>query len=59
MQVWTINELMHLTREELCGLTGQIERSLRAFDPGTVERPNALTSLDNIRRVMSWRGLHY
>ena len=59
MQVWTINELMHLTREELCRLTGQIEQSLPGFDPGTVERLHALTSLDDVRRVMSWRGLHY
>jgi hypothetical protein len=59
MQPWTISELMHLTRDELCDLAGEIEGALSGFDPGTVRRLNALTSLDNIRRVMSSRGLHY
>jgi hypothetical protein len=59
MQVWTINELMHLTREELCNLVGEIDQVLHSFEPGTIDRLNALTSLDNIRRVMSWRGLHH
>jgi hypothetical protein len=57
MQPWTINELMHLTRDELCDLAGRIESTLSNFEPGTVARLNALTSLDNIRRVMNWRGL--
>ncbi len=59
MSLWTISELMHLTRDELCNLTATIEESLAEFEPGTVERLNALTSLCNIRRVMVWRGLHY
>ncbi len=59
MQVWTINELMRLTREELCRLAGEIEQALRSFEPGTIDRLNALTSLDNIRRVMTCRGLNY
>lgn len=28
MQLWTINELMHLTRDELCDLAGRIEGAL-------------------------------
>lgn len=55
----TISELMHLTRDELCNLAGKIEQSLPGFEAGTVERFDALTSLDNIRRVMVWRDLHY
>jgi hypothetical protein len=55
---WSINELMHLTRDELCGLAGHIEHALAGLETGTVERLNALTSLDNIRRIMVQRGLH-
>jgi hypothetical protein len=59
MTLWTISELMHLTRDELCNLAATIERSLPEFEAGTIERLNALTSLCNIRRVMAWRGLRY
>jgi hypothetical protein len=50
---------MQLTRDELCDLAGRIEGTLSSFERGTAERVNALTSLDNIRRVMVSRGLHY
>ncbi len=59
MPLRTIDELMHLTRDELCNLATAIEQSLAAFEPGTVNRLTALTSLANIRRVMIQRGLHY
>jgi hypothetical protein len=59
MTLWTISELMHLTRDELCNLAAKIEQSLPEFEAGTVKRLDALTSLDNIRRVMACRGLHY
>lgn len=59
MRLWTITELMHLTRDELCGLAGEIAIMLPEWEAGSVERLNALTSLDNIRRVMVLRGLHY
>ena len=59
MQIWTIDELMHLTRDELCQLAGEIEQGLRGLEAGTVARLNALTTLDNIRRVMTRRGLHF
>ncbi|KRP89221.1 hypothetical protein AOQ73_26735 [Bradyrhizobium pachyrhizi] len=59
MQLWTISELMHLTRDELCDLASRIEGTLCGFEPGTVGRLNALTSLDNIRRVMVRRDLHF
>ncbi|MGY8681264.1 hypothetical protein Q2941_26240 [Bradyrhizobium sp. UFLA05-153] len=59
MQLWTINELTHLTRDELCDLASRIEGALPGFEPGTVRRLNALTSLDNIRRAMVSRRLHF
>ncbi|WKA29786.1 hypothetical protein [Bradyrhizobium roseum] len=59
MQPCTIDELMHLTRDELCDLAGRIESVLPGFEAGTVGRLNAPTSLDNIRRAMVQRGLHF
>jgi hypothetical protein len=59
MQLWTISELMHLTRAELCDLAAGIEDALPDLGVGTIGRVNALTSLDNIRRVMVLRGLHF
>lgn len=56
--LWTIGELMHLTRDELCDLAEQITLKLPHLDADTVARSNALTSLDNIRRVMILRDLH-
>src|ERR1700692_3829883 len=52
MPFWTITELMHLTRDELCDLAAEIEQSLSDLEAGSMERVKALTSLDNIRRVM-------
>ena len=59
MPLWTINELIHLTRDELCNLAARTSRLLPELEAGTVERFNALTSLCNIRRVMGWRDLHF
>ncbi len=59
MTLWTITELMHLTRDQLCDLAGHIEHALADLEAGSVERFNALTSLDNIRRIMVLRDLHY
>ena len=59
MALWTIGELMHLTRDDLCNLAGCIEHGLSDLESGSVERLNAVTSLDNIRRIMVLRGLHY
>lgn len=59
MQRWTINELMHLTRMELCDLDADLVGALRMFEAGTVARLQLLVSLDNIRRVMIRRGLHF
>ena len=57
MLVWTIAELMHLTRNELCDLAERIAFKLPELEAGTVARHDALTSLDNIRKVMRLRDL--
>ena len=59
MSFWTIGELMHLTRDELCNLDGGVRQALTKLEAGTAERFNALVTLDNIRRVMALRGLHF
>lgn len=56
--LWTIGELMHLTRDELCDLAMRIEAKLPEFEAGSIKRLSALTSLDNIRRVMIMRDIH-
>jgi hypothetical protein len=58
MPLWTITELMHLTRDELCDLASRIALTLPELDVGTFARSDALASLDNIRRVMVSRDLH-
>jgi hypothetical protein len=55
MRVLTINELMLLTRTELCGLAARITNELPQFAEGSPERANALTSLRNIRWVLTRR----
>ncbi|MCP3477634.1 hypothetical protein NLM33_46625 [Bradyrhizobium sp. CCGUVB1N3] len=59
MLLWTVSELMHLTRDELCSLDGNLRHALAEFEAGACERSDVLTTLDNIRRVMVARGLHY
>ena len=54
----TISELMHLTRDELCDLADRIAAILPELEAGSRERLSALTSLDNIRRVMLRRDLY-
>jgi hypothetical protein len=49
---WTITELMNLTRNELCELSDQLLKALGNFETSSLERAHALTSLNNIRRVM-------
>jgi hypothetical protein len=57
MPLWTISEPMQLTRDELCDLAATIEHALPDLEAGSVERLDALISLDNIRRVLTLRGL--
>jgi hypothetical protein len=58
MPPWTIVDLMHLTRDELCDLAARIILKLPELEAGTVARSNALASLDSICRVMVLRDLH-
>ncbi|WP_194467882.1 hypothetical protein [Bradyrhizobium sp. CCBAU 53340] len=55
----TIDDLFYLTRDELCRLTFGFEDELDLLESGTVARLNVLVSLDNIRRVMARRRLHF
>ena len=57
MQVLTINELMRLTRTELCGLAARITAELPAFPEGSPQRNAACTTLRNIRWVLAQRDL--
>lgn len=59
MDILTISELMHLTRDELCDLSQRIERCLAEIEPRRFDRSNVLTSLNNIRRAMLLRGLYF
>ena len=58
MQAWTTTELLHMTREQLCELMCDLEHSLKRLEAGTAARANALTTLDNIRRVMLRKSFH-
>ena len=55
MRVLTINELMRLTRIELCNLAQRITNELAKYLEGSPERANALTSLRNIRYALARR----
>ena len=57
MRALTINELLRLTRSELCGLECQITMALPDHPEGSPERTNAERSLHNIRRVLRWYDL--
>jgi hypothetical protein len=55
MRVLTINELMRLTRIELCALAAQITNALAGFPEGSTERLDAQINLRNIRVVLARR----
>jgi hypothetical protein len=55
MRVLTINELLRLTRIELCDLARRVTNELPKYPEGSPERANALTSLRNIRYVLARR----
>jgi hypothetical protein len=55
MRVLTINELLRLTRMELCDLVNQITSELPKYPDGSPERASALMSLRNIRYALSRR----
>jgi len=55
MRVLTINELMRLTRIELCGLLARTASELAALPEGSLDRANAEASLRNIRSMLARR----
>jgi hypothetical protein len=55
----TMDELMYLARDELCGLAASLSQALAGLEAGTAARLNILASLENIRRIMVRRGLHF
>jgi hypothetical protein len=55
MRVLTLNELMRLTRTELCGLLAQITAALPTFREGSPQRTAAYINLRNIRSVLARR----
>ena len=55
MRVLTINELLRLTRTELCNLAAKIANELPMLPDGSPERANAVTSLRNVRFVLARR----
>jgi len=57
MRVLTINELMLLTRAELCGLAARITTELLTFREGSPQRTAACITLRNIRWVLARRDL--
>jgi hypothetical protein len=56
---WTLDELLLLTRQELCEIAETIEALLPALEAGTSMRVSALTSLANVRRAILLRGFHF
>jgi hypothetical protein len=59
MEILSIGDLMHLTRDELCALSQRVEQSLANFEAESADRANALVTLANIRRVMAIRDLSF
>ena len=57
MRVLTINELMRLTRTELCGLAARITAELQTFREGSPQRTAAHINLNNIRWALARRDL--
>lgn len=55
MRVLTINELMRVTRTELCGLLARITAELPIYREGSPQRTAAFINLRNIRAVLARR----
>jgi hypothetical protein len=55
MRVLTMNELMRMTRTELCGLAAQITATLPTYREGSPQRTAAYINLRNIRAVLARR----
>ena len=57
MRVLTINELMRLSKIELCDLLARITNLLPDFPEGSAEREAAHINLRNIRTVLARHDL--
>ncbi|MGO9005905.1 MAG: hypothetical protein ACLQIQ_01925 [Beijerinckiaceae bacterium] len=55
MRVLTINELLRLTRKELCDLAARIAAALADYPEGSAEYAAALITLRNIRFALARR----
>ena len=55
MRVLTINELLRMTRKELCDLAARITAALPNYPEGSAELDNALANLRNIRWALARR----
>jgi hypothetical protein len=55
MRVLTLNELMRLTRTELCALLAKITAALPTYREGSPQRTAAYINLRNIRAVLAQR----
>ena len=56
MRVLTINELLRMTRTELCALAARISAALPHYPEGSPELANALMNLRNIRWALARHG---
>lgn len=57
MRVLTLNELMRLTRMQLCDLMAQMTNILRIYPEGSLEREAAIINMRNIVRILANREL--
>jgi hypothetical protein len=57
MRVLTINELLRMTRKELCDLAAHIAARLSTYREGSPARTAALINLQNIRWTLARRDL--
>jgi hypothetical protein len=55
VQVLPLNELMRMTRTELCGLAAKINAALPTFREGSPQRTAAYINLRNIHAVLARR----
>jgi hypothetical protein len=55
MRILTLNELMRLSKIELCDLAARITNTLPDFLDGSAERANAVVNLRNIRTMLARR----
>ena len=57
MRVLTLNELMRLTRMQLCDLMAQMTNVLRTYPEGSLEDEAAITNMRNIVRILANREM--